>query len=248
MKTIGLVGGMSWESTAHYYRLLNEEVKARLGGLHSARCIVASLDFATIEPLQRSNRWDEAGTVLNAAALGLERAGADLLLLCANTMHKVADRMMSGVRIPLVHIADVTAERVKKAGVRKVGLLGTRYTMEEDFLRGRLALLGLEVMVPDPEDRPEVNRVIFEELVLGRIEPRSRARYASVMEGLVRRGAQGIIAGCTEITLLVNQSDVSVPLFDTTAIHALAAVERALEGESTDSARRDPAKEKSLPA
>jgi len=229
MKTIGLVGGMSWESSSHYYRLLNEAVKARLGGLHSARCILSSVDFAEIEPLQREDRWDEAGAILNRAALGLERAGADLLLLCANTMHKVADEMMRDVRIPLVHIVDVTAERVLAAGVRRVALLGTRYVMEQDFYRRRLAERhGLEVTVPGPADRDEVHRVIFEELVLGRIEPRSKARYLSTMQALVAAGAEGIIAGCTEITMLVTQADVPVPLFDTTEIHALAAVDRAL--------------------
>jgi aspartate racemase len=229
LKTIGLVGGMSWESSAHYYRIINEAVKARLGGLHSARCILASIDFADIEPLQRAGRWDEAGAILNEAALGLERAGAELLLVCANTMHKVADRMMRGVRAPLVHVADVTAERVIAAGIRRVALLGTRYTMEQDFYRRRLADgFGLEVLVPGAADRDEVNRIIFEELVLGRIEPRSKARYVAIMEDLVGAGAEGVIAGCTEITMLVQQPDVSVPLFDTTEIHALAAVERAL--------------------
>jgi aspartate racemase len=229
MKTIGPVGGMSWESSAHYYRLLNEAVKTRLGGLHSARCILASVDFGEIEPLQRAGRWDDAGRILNAAALGLERAGAELLLLCANTMHKVADGMMRGVGIPLVHIADVAAERVKAAGLRRVALLGTRYVMEEDFYRRRLEELhGLEVLVPGPADRLEVNRVIFEELVLGRIEPRSRERYIGIIEALAREGAEGVIAGCTEIPMLVQQAHVPVPLFDTTEIHALAAVERAL--------------------
>src|SRR5512143_276121 len=218
---------MSWESTAHYYRLINEAVKARLGGLHSARLVLASVDFADVEPLQRADRWDEAGELLNRAALGVERAGADLLVLCANTMHKVADRMMRGVRTPLVHIADVTGEHVLAAGVRRVGLLGTRYTMEQDFYRARLAeRFGLEVLVPGPADRDEVNRIIFEELCLGRIEPRSKARYLQVMEALVARGAQGVIAGCTEITMLVQQPDLSVPLFDTTELHALAAVDR----------------------
>ena len=230
MKTIGLVGGMSWESSAHYYRLVNEAVKTRLGGLHSARCILASVDFADVEPLQRAARWDDAGDLLNRAALGLERAGAELLVLCANTMHKVADAMVRGVRIPLVHVADVTAERVRAAGLRRVALLGTRYVMEQDFYRNRLAERhGLEVLVPGPADRAEVNRVIFEELVLGRVEPRSRARYVAIMEDLVGQGAQGVIAGCTEIGMLVKQPDVSVPLFDTTEIHALAAVDRALE-------------------
>jgi aspartate racemase len=228
MKTLGLIGGMSWESSAHYYQLLNEGVRARLGGLHSAKCILASVDFAEVEPLQRAARWDEAGAILNRAALGLERAGADLLVLCANTMHKVADEMMRGVGIPLVHIADATAERVRAAEIRRVALLGTRYVMEQDFYRRRLEGYGLEVMLPGPADRDEVNRVIFEELVLGRIELRSKARYVAIMQGLVSAGAQGVIAGCTEIGLLVDQDDVSVPLFDTAEIHALAAVERAL--------------------
>jgi amino-acid racemase len=229
VKTIGLVGGMSWESTAHYYRLINEAVKARLGGLHSARLVLASVDFADIEPLQRADRWEEAGAILNRAALGVECAGAELLVLCANTMHKVADRMMRGVRVPLVHIADVTGARVVGAGVRKVGLLGTRYTMEQDFYRARLAQrFGLEVLVPGSAERDEVNRIIFEELVLGRVEPRSKARYLAVIEALVGEGAQGVIAGCTEITMLVQQPDVPVPLFDTTELHALAAVEQAL--------------------
>jgi aspartate racemase len=230
MKVIGLVGGMSWESSAHYYRLVNEGVKARLGGLHSARCLLASLDFAEVEPLQRADRWDEAGALLNEAALGLERAGAELLVLCANTMHKVADRMMEGVRAPLVHIADATAERVRSAGVRRIGLLGTRYTMEQDFYRRRLEERhGLEVIVPGAEDRAEVHRVIFEELVLGQVRDRSRARYAAICATLLHEGAQGIVAGCTEIGMLLRPEDVAAPLFDTTEIHAQAAVERALE-------------------
>jgi aspartate racemase len=229
MKTIGLIGGMSWESSTHYYQLVNEGVKARLGGFHSARCILWSVDFAEIEPLQRAGRWEETGEILNRAALGLERAGAELLLICANTMHKVAEQAMRGVRIPLLHIVDVTGERVRAAGVRRVALLGTRYVMEEEFYRRRLAERhGLEVMVPGAADRDEVNRVIFEELVLGRIEPRSKARYLAIMNALAADGAQGVIAGCTEIGMLVSQPDVAVPLFDTTELHAHAAVERAL--------------------
>ncbi len=229
MKTIGLVGGMSWESTAHYYRLVNELVKARLGGLHSARCILSSVDFAEIEPLQRAARWSDAGAILHRAALGLERAGAELLLICANTMHKVAAEVVEGVRIPLVHIADVTADAVHAAGLRRAALLGTRYTMEEDFYRERLsARHGLELLVPAADDRREVNRVIFEELVLGRTEPRSKARYLSIIEGLVASGAEGLVAGCTEISMLVQQADLAVPFFDTTEIHARAAVDLAL--------------------
>jgi aspartate racemase len=228
MKTIGLVGGMSWESSLHYYRLLNEEVKARLGGLHSARCVLSSLDFAEIEPLQRAGRWDEAGAILNRAARGLEQAGAELLLICANTMHKVADQAMAGVGIPLVHLVDVAGERVRAAGLTRVALLGTRYTMEDDFYRGRLAARhGLTVLVPGPDDRVEVNRVIFEELV-GRVEPASQSFYAAVVERLVGEGAQGVIAGCTEIPMLLQPADVTVPYFDTTALHARAAVALAL--------------------
>jgi aspartate racemase len=229
MKTIGLIGGMSWPSSAHYYEVINEAVKARLGGLHSAKCILASVDFAEVEPLQRAGRWDAAGALLNSSALALERAGAELLVLCANTMHKVADRMMEGVRIPLVHVVDATAARIRAAEIRRVALLGTRYVMEEEFYLRRLAELhGLEVMVPGAADRAEIDRVIFEELVVGRIELRSKARYVAIMEGLVASGAEGIIAGCTEIGLLVTQDDVSVPLFDTAEIHALAAVEQSL--------------------
>jgi aspartate racemase len=229
MKTIGLIGGMSWESTAHYYRLVNEAVKARLGGLHSAHLVLASVDFAEVEPLQRTGRWDEAGALLNRAALALERAGAGIVLICANTMHKVAEETMRGVSLPLLHVADVTAERVKAAGLRRVALLGTRYVMEEDFYRRRLEERhGLAVLVPGIEDRQEVNRVIYDELVLGRIEPRSRTRYAAIMRGLVAEGAQAVVAGCTEIGMLVGQADVSVPFLDTTELHALAAVHWAL--------------------
>jgi aspartate racemase len=229
MKTIGLLGGMSWESTAHYYRLVNEGVKARLGGLHSARCLVASLDFADVEPLQRAGRWDDAGALLNRAAMGLERAGADVLLVCANTMHKVADRVTRGLAIPLLHIGDVTGSAVRAAGLGRVGLLGTRYVMEEDFYVRRLAERhGLEVSVPGPADRAEVNRIIFEELVLGRVEPASKARYLAILDGLVAAGAEGVVAGCTELGMLAGQAEVRVPLFDTTELHARAAVEWAL--------------------
>ncbi len=229
MKTIGLLGGMSWESSVHYYSLINRLVKERLGGLHSAKVLLYSVDFGEVEPRQRAGRWDELGTLLNQAALALERGGADFVVVCANTMHKVADELMAGVRIPLLHIVDVTAARVKAAGLRRVGLLGTRYTMEQDFYRGRLAERhGLEVLVPDPPDRAEVNRVIFEELVLGRVEASSRARYQEVVDRLARSGAQGVIAGCTEIGMLLSPTDVPLPLFDTTEIHARAAVDLAL--------------------
>ena len=229
MKTIGLIGGMSWESSSHYYSLVNRMVKERLGGFHSAKVLLHSVDFGEVEPRQRAGRWDELGKLLNQAALALERGGADFVVVCANTMHKVADELMAGVRIPLLHIADVTAAQVKAAGIRRVGLLGTRYTMEQDFYRGRLAARhGLEVLVPEPGDQAEVNRVIFEELVLGRVEASSRSRYQVVVDRLARSGAQGVIAGCTEIGMLLSPSDVALPLFDTTEIHARAAVDLAL--------------------
>jgi aspartate racemase len=231
MKTIGLIGGMSWESSLLYYRLVNEMVQGRLGGLHSARCILSSVEFAEIETLQREGRWEEAGAILNRAALGLERAGAEVLLICANTMHKVADEVMRGVGIPLLHIGDVTAEAVRAAGLRRVALLGTRYVMEGEFYRRRLEERhGLEVLVPGPADRQEVNRMIFEELVLGRAEPASKTRFLEIVHALAAQGAQGVIAGCTDFSILVSQADLTLPLFDTTELHARAAVDWALAG------------------
>jgi aspartate racemase len=230
MKTIGLIGGMSWESTVSYYRLLNEAVKERLGGLHSARCVLYSVDFAEVEALQRAGHWTEATEFLLAAARSVEGAGADLVLLCTNTMHKVADALQAGLRIPLLHIADATAQDVIRAGIRRVGLLGTRFTMEEDFYRGRLARqFGLEVVVPELPDRREVHRVIYDELCLGRLVPDSRVRLREVVDRLARQGAGGIILGCTELGLLLTKDDSSVPLFDTTRIHARAAVEIAVK-------------------
>ncbi|MFE2549336.1 aspartate/glutamate racemase family protein [Streptomyces sp. NPDC059355] len=228
MKTIGLLGGMSWESTAEYYRLLNELTRDRLGGLHSARCVLYSVDFAEIERLQAEGRWAEAGEVLAAAARRLEAAGADLVLICTNTMHKVADRVQAGISVPLLHLADATADAVKAAGLTRVGLLGTAFTMEQEFYRGRLAASGLEVRVPDPEGRALVHRVIYEELCLGIVREESRAAYQHVIEGLVAAGAQGIILGCTEIELLIGAGDSPVPVFPTARIHAEAAVEAAL--------------------
>jgi aspartate racemase len=230
MKTIGLIGGMSWESSSEYYRIINEEIKKRLGGLHSAKSVMVSVDFAEIETLQREGRWDEAGRVLTRAAQDLERGGADLLVLCTNTMHKVADQMQAGLRIPMLHIADATTERIRAAGLTKVGLLGTRFTMEQDFYRGRLASKhGLEVLTPDEAGRELVHCVIYDELCLGLIQDESREAYKRIMTELVGRGAQGIILGCTEIELLVHDGDASVPLFPTTRIHAEAAVEYALK-------------------
>ncbi|HAF55538.1 MAG TPA: aspartate racemase [Thauera sp.] len=229
MKTIGLLGGMSWESTVPYYRQINEAVKARLGGLHSAKIVLYSVDFAEIERLQHQGDWAAAGALLADAARALERAGADFIVLCTNTMHKVAPAIEAAVKIPLLHIADPTAAAIHDAGLHRVGLLGTRFTMEQDFYRGRLAgQHGIEVLVPEEDDRDLVHRVIYEELCLGRIDEPSRQAYREVMRRLVERGVQGIILGCTEISMLVGARDASVPLFDTTRIHAEAAVARAL--------------------
>ena len=229
VKTIGLIGGMSWESTVPYYRLLNEGVKHRLGGLHSARVVLYSVDFHDIEILQHDGRWDEAGALLAAAARSLQSAGADFIVLCTNTMHKVAPAIEAAVTIPLLHIADPTAAAVKQAGIHTVGLLGTRFTMEQDFYRGRLeARHRLKVVVPEAADRDIVHRVIYDELCLGITQVASRAAYREIIGRLVAQGAEGIILGCTEIGLLVKPEDAPVPLFDTTALHAASAVEFAL--------------------
>ncbi len=229
MKIIGLLGGMSWESTVPYYRQINEAVKERLGGLHSAKLILYSVDFHEIERLQHAGDWVAAGALLAQAAQALERAGAECLVLCTNTMHKVASSLEAAVNIPLLHIADPTAEAIKAAGIQKVGLLGTRFTMEQDFYRGRLAEKhGLEVLTPSPKDRAIVHDIIYQELCLGIIKPTSRAHYRRIMAQLKANGAQGIILGCTEITLLVDQTDAELPLFDTTRLHALYAAEWAL--------------------
>jgi aspartate racemase len=229
MKTIGLIGGMSWESSIEYYRIINEAVRQRLGGLHSARSLMLSVDFAEIEMLQREGRWDEAGQVLADAARRLERGGADFVVLCTNTMHKLAEALERGINIPLLHIADATAVAVAAGGLRTVGLLGTRFTMEEDFYRTRLAGHGLTVLVPPPADRALVDRVIYEELVLGQILPGSRAEFRRIIAALGGQGAQGVVLGCTEIGLLVKAPDSPVPLFDTTVLHAQAAVDLALK-------------------
>jgi aspartate racemase len=231
MKTIGLIGGMSWKSSSEYYRIINEAVKAKLGGLHSAKCILYSVDFAEVEILQRQNRWSDAAEILIGAAKSLENGGADFLIICANTMHKVADDIQAQVRIPLLHIADVTAKQVKQAGIRKVGLLGTRYTMEEDFYTKQLRdKFTLDVLIPNAEDRQFVNQVIFDELVLGKICQSSKRQFIHIIERLVNKGAEGIILGCTEIGLLIKDEDCRVPIFDTTKIHALAAVDYSLSG------------------
>lgn len=231
MKTIGLIGGMSWESTVPYYRLINEGVKQRLGGLHSARVVLYSVDFNDIEVLQHDGRWNEAGVLLANAARALQAAGADFLVLCTNTMHKVAPAIEAAVTIPLLHIADPTAEVVRQTGIHTIGLLGTRFTMEEDFYRGRLeARHGLRVLIPEAADRDVVHRVIYDELCLGATREESRAAYRAIIGRLVAQGAEGIILGCTEIGMLVKPEDSPVPLFDTTALHAASAVDFSLEG------------------
>jgi aspartate racemase len=230
MKTIGLIGGMSWESTVPYYRQVNQVVKQRLGGLHSAQVVLLSVDFHDIERLQSAGDWDAAGALLAEAARSLQAAGADFLVLCTNTMHKVASAIEAGAGIPLLHIADPTAADIKAAGHTKVGLIGTRFTMEQGFYKDRLcALHGLDVIVPEQAERDIVHRIIYEELCLGSVVDASRDEYHRIIDGLVARGAQAIILGCTEISLLIDQSDTAVPLFDTTAIHARHAAEFALD-------------------
>ncbi|MFE5948449.1 aspartate/glutamate racemase family protein [Streptomyces sp. NPDC056480] len=228
MRTIGLIGGMSWESTAEYYRLLNEFTRDRLGGLHSARCVLYSVDFAEIEQLQVQNRWTEAGEILAAAAQALEAAGAEMILICTNTMHKVADQVGAAVSVPLLHLADATAEAVRASGLHRVGLLGTAFTMEQDFYRGRLEEGGLDVQVPDADGRALVHHVIYDELCRGIVREESRAAYQKVITDLVAAGAEGIILGCTEIELLIGPVDSPVPIFPTARLHAKAAVDAAL--------------------
>ena len=230
MKTIGMIGGMSWESSIEYYRIVNEAVKERLGDLHSAKSVMVSVDFAEIEKLQREGRWEQATRAMVAAARSVEAGGADFLIICTNTMHKMAEEVQQGIDIPLLHIADATAEVINTRGLHRVGLLGTRFTMEEDFYRGRLLeKFHLGVLIPEAADREIVHRVIYDELVLGKIQPASKAEYLRIIAGLAEAGAEGIILGCTEIGLLISQADSRLPLFDTTRIHALAAVEYALQ-------------------
>ncbi|MEE9683589.1 aspartate/glutamate racemase [Lelliottia amnigena] len=226
MKTIGLIGGMSWESTIPYYRLINEGIKQHLGGLHSASLLLHSVDFHEIEACQASGEWDEAGEMLAQAALGLERAGAEGILLCTNTMHKVASHIETRCSLPFLHIADATGRAIAATGMQRVALLGTRYTMEQDFYRGRLETqFGIESIVPDEADRARINQIIFEELCLGTFSDASRHYYLSVIDKLAKQGAQGVIFGCTEIGLLVPAEESPIPVFDTTAIHAVDAVE-----------------------
>jgi aspartate racemase len=229
MKTIGLIGGLSWESSIEYYRIINEYARQKLGGLHSAKSLLYTFDFEEIERLQSQNRWEEATAMMVDAAQRLERGGADFLIICSNTMHRMTGQVQESTSIPLLHIADATAARIKAAGIRKIGLLGTAYTMEQDFYKGRLRdRYGLEVVVPGSEARGMVHRVIYEELCRGIMRPESRDEYRHIIKGLVEQDATGIIFGCTEIGLLVGPDDSPVPVFDTTRIHAEAAVEYAL--------------------
>ncbi|MBM4796545.1 aspartate/glutamate racemase family protein [Streptomyces sioyaensis] len=230
MKTIGLLGGMSWESTAEYYRLLNELTRERLGGLHSSRCVLYSVDFAEIERLQTEGRWEQAAGVLAEAARALEAAGAEILLLCTNTMHKVAGQVAAAVTVPLLHLADTTADAVRDSGLRRIGLLGTAFTMEQDFYRNRLESHGLEVRVPDAAGRRIVHRTIYEELCQGIVRDESRQSLMAIIRDLVAAGAEGIVLGCTEIELLIKPEHSPVPVFPTTRLHAEAAVTRALTG------------------
>ncbi|QEL26095.1 aspartate/glutamate racemase family protein [Bosea sp. F3-2] len=233
MATIGLIGGMSWESTAVYYRLLNEGVRARAGGLHSADVLLHSLDFADIAEMQAQGDWAAAGAALADSARRLERAGASCLVLCTNTMHKVADQIIGATKLPFLHLADVTARAIRAAGARRPLLLATRFTMEQSFYRDRLRAFGVEALVPQPQERDEVHRIIYEELCRGRVEPVSRERYRAIVERAVREeGADGVILGCTEIMLLVSQADFPVPVFDTTALHVAAALDFVGEVES----------------
>lgn len=228
MKAIGLLGGLSWESTASYYRYLNQSVRERLGGLHSAKCILYSFDFAEVVSLQEAGRWEDAAELLSDAARTLESSGCDAILICTNTMHAVAPEVQSAVSVPLLHIIDETAAEVKRHSIRKVGLLGTRYTMEQPFYRDRLTELGIEAIVPEDEERGRMHEIIFHELCRGELNPASKAEVLRIIERLRERGAEGIILGCTEIPLLIRQGDSDLPLFDTTLIHANAAVDFAL--------------------
>jgi aspartate racemase len=229
MKTIGLLGGLSWESSKEYYRIINEKIKERLGGFNSAKILMYSVNFEEILVLQRQNRWQDITAILVDAARRLEAGGADFILLCTNTMHKMAEEIQAGIKVPFLHIADAAAAQIKASSLTKVGLLGTRFTMEEEFYKGRLAALhGLEVLIPGESDREIINRVIYGELVQGRIDEVSRQEFLRIIKNLGKQGAQGIILGCTEIGLLVRQQDVAIPLFDTALIHAQAAVDLAL--------------------
>lgn len=229
MKTIGLIGGMSWESSSEYYRLINEEIKNKLGGLHSAKCILYSVDFDEIERFQANGDWESAGCTLGDVAVSLEKAGADFIVICTNTMHKVINYIEERINIPILHIADATANEIKKTSVKSVGLLGTKYTMVQDFYKSRIEANDIKVFIPDNEDIELINKVIFEELCLGNINQTSKEYFKKTIKNLVDKGAEGIILGCTEIGLLIKQEDSEVPIFDTTVIHAMESVNKAIE-------------------
>lgn len=229
MRTIGLIGGMSWESTVEYYRLINEEIKRRKGGLHSGKCLLYSVDFGEIEPFMRTGEWEKISSILIDSAKKLEAGGAEFILLCTNTMHKLFPEIQSEVQIEMIHIVDAVTERVLEAKIKKVGLLGTTQTMEEDFYRSRIESKGIQVVIPDVEDRAIVNEIIFSELCVGMITEKSRREYQRIIKKMIESGAEGIILGCTEIPLLIKEEDVQVQIFDTTYIHAVKAVEKALD-------------------
>lgn len=229
MKRIGLLGGMSWESTVTYYQMINEAVKRRLGGLHSAALVLYSVDFAEIEKCQAEGDWERSGEILGEAAAALERAGAEMILICTNTMHKVAPQIQANIQVPLVHIAEATADELNRRGIRRAALLGTKYTMTQDFYKAKLVEAGIEVLVPDEADMETVNDVIYQELCLGEIRAESKEKFLAIIRRLESQGAEGVILGCTEIGLLVKQEDVELPVFDTTLIHGEKAVEMALE-------------------
>ena len=230
MKRIGLIGGMSWESSMEYYRIINQKIKEVLGGLHSANLIMLSLDFHEIEILQHSNKWKELTSILNQAAKDLENADAELVLICTNTMHKIADEVQRNISIPLLHIADQTAKKINELKLKKIGLLGTKITMEEDFYKGRLIdNYGLEIITPNDEDMEIINRIIYKELVVGKFRTNSKQQYINIINKMISNGVEGIILGCTEIPLLIKEADIEIPIFDTTKIHAESAVYEALK-------------------
>ena len=228
MKTIGLIGGMSWESTVTYYKIINDTVKERLGGFHSGKILLYSVDFAEIEECQAKGEWEKSAEILSEAAENLEKAGADFIVICTNTMHKVAGKIQENIKIPVIHIADATAHKLKQDGILKTALLGTKYTMTQDFYKEKLRENGIEVLIPEEKDIEIVNHVIYEELCLGKILDSSRKEYIRIIDGLKEKGAQGVILGCTEIGLLISQKDSPLPVYDTTEIHALSACEKAL--------------------
>lgn len=229
MKTIGLIGGMSWESSHEYYRIINETVKELLGGLHSAKCLMYSFDFEEIESLQHQGKWLDLEQLVIEVAQRLETGGADLIVICTNTVHKVADEVQKNINIPLLHIVDTSAEKISQKGLKKIGLLGTKFTMEEEFYKGKLSEYGFEVLIPEEEERQILHDVIYNELVVGNLKQSSKKQFLNIIQKLKNKGAEGIILGCTEIPLLIKQEDVDIPLFDTTTIHARSAVKYALE-------------------